>query len=150
MARGIDLESDENYANATTADTLTFEASGGGTQATVAGTVMASEGSKLDIDRFALGRLSPGNSIELQVRLPSTSTLVPYLRVVDLALVVEAARRCGALTVVDSTFATPINLRPLDLGIDLVVHSATKYLAGHNDLMAGVVIGSDTVAGGVD
>ncbi len=65
----------------------------------------------------------------------------PYLRVVDVAAVVEAARDCGALTMVDSTFATPLNLRPLALGADLVVHSATKYLGGHNDLLAGVVAG---------
>jgi cystathionine gamma-synthase len=65
----------------------------------------------------------------------------PYLRVVDLARVVELARGCGALAVVDSTFATPLNLRPLALGADLVVHSATKYLGGHNDLLAGVVAG---------
>ncbi|HSJ57060.1 MAG TPA: aminotransferase class I/II-fold pyridoxal phosphate-dependent enzyme [Anaerolineae bacterium] len=66
----------------------------------------------------------------------------PYLRVLDLAQVAEAGRRHGLLTMVDSTFATPANQRPLDLGIDLVVHSATKYLAGHNDLLAGAVIGS--------
>ena len=65
----------------------------------------------------------------------------PYLRIVDLAQVVEVARQRGALTVVDSTFATPLNLRPLALGVDLVVHSATKYLGGHNDLLAGVVAG---------
>ncbi len=65
----------------------------------------------------------------------------PYLRVIDLPHVVEVAREQGALAVVDSTFATPLNLRPLDLGADLVVHSATKYLAGHNDLLAGVVAG---------
>ncbi len=65
----------------------------------------------------------------------------PYLRVVDLARVAEVARGCGALTVVDSTFATPLNLRPLALGADLVIHSATKYLGGHNDLLAGVVAG---------
>jgi cystathionine gamma-synthase len=65
----------------------------------------------------------------------------PYLRVIDLARVAEIARACGALTVVDSTFATPLNLRPLDLGADLVVHSATKYLGGHNDLLAGAVAG---------
>jgi cystathionine gamma-synthase len=45
------------------------------------------------------------------------------------------------MTVIDSTFATPINQRPLDSGIDFVIHSATKYLSGHNDLLAGVVIG---------
>ena len=66
----------------------------------------------------------------------------PYLRVLDLARMVEMARQHGILTMVDSTFATPINLRPLEQGIDLVIHSATKYLGGHNDLLAGVVIGS--------
>ena len=66
----------------------------------------------------------------------------PYLRVMDLAQVVEAAKRHGLVTAIDSTFATPFNLRPLQHGIDLVIHSATKYLAGHNDLLAGAVIGS--------
>jgi cystathionine gamma-synthase len=66
----------------------------------------------------------------------------PYLRVLDLAEMVRVARPRGILTMVDSTFATPVNLRPLSMGIDLVVHSATKYLAGHNDLLAGVVIGA--------
>jgi cystathionine gamma-synthase len=66
----------------------------------------------------------------------------PYLRVLDLPRIVEFARQRGILTVVDSTFATPVNLRPLELGADLVVHSATKYLAGHNDLLAGVVVGA--------
>lgn len=65
----------------------------------------------------------------------------PYLRVLDLEACVQFARRHRLLTVIDSTFATPINLRPLDLGVDLVVHSATKYLGGHNDLLAGVVVG---------
>jgi cystathionine gamma-synthase len=65
----------------------------------------------------------------------------PYLRVLDLPRMVEMARKSDIVTVVDSTFATPINLRPLEMGVDLVVHSATKYLAGHNDLLAGVVIG---------
>ncbi len=65
----------------------------------------------------------------------------PYLRVADLDRLAGLARTCGARTLVDSTFATPVNLRPLAHGIDLVVHSATKYLAGHNDLLAGAVIG---------
>jgi cystathionine gamma-synthase len=65
----------------------------------------------------------------------------PYLRVLDLSGIVEVARTHNIITAVDSTFATPINLRPLALGVDLVVHSATKYLAGHNDLLAGAVIG---------
>lgn len=66
----------------------------------------------------------------------------PYLRVIDLAKLVDLAQRHGILTVIDSTFATPINLRPLEHGLDLVIHSATKYLGGHNDLLAGVVVGS--------
>jgi cystathionine gamma-synthase len=66
----------------------------------------------------------------------------PYLRVVDLKHLVELATKHGIITAIDSTFATPINMRPLEQGLDLVIHSATKYLAGHNDLLAGVVIGS--------
>ena len=66
----------------------------------------------------------------------------PYLRVIDLSRMVEMAREHDITTVVDSTFATPINLRPLECGVDLVVHSATKYLGGHNDLLAGAVVGS--------
>ena len=66
----------------------------------------------------------------------------PYLRVIDVR---EAARVCherGVAVVIDSTFATPVNHKPLLDGADLVVHSATKYLGGHNDLLAGAVVGS--------
>lgn len=66
----------------------------------------------------------------------------PYLYVVDLEQIVAIAKRYRLRTVIDSTFATPYNQNPLDFGIDLVIHSATKYLGGHNDLMAGVVAGS--------
>jgi cystathionine gamma-synthase len=66
----------------------------------------------------------------------------PYLRVLDLETIVAMARQQGIPTMVDSSFATPINLRPLETGIDLVTHSATKYLGGHNDLLAGTVVGS--------
>ena len=69
----------------------------------------------------------------------------PYLRVIDLARLVELARSRGVTTAIDSTFATPLNMRPLEYGLDLVIHSATKYLAGHNDLLAGVVIGSQAL-----
>lgn len=67
----------------------------------------------------------------------------PYLRVLDLPRIVEMAQPRNIITIVDSTFATPINLRPLAMGVDLVVHSATKYLGGHNDLLAGVVAGDN-------
>jgi cystathionine beta-lyase/cystathionine gamma-synthase len=65
----------------------------------------------------------------------------PLLRCADLEACAAAAKKVGAVTVVDSTFATPLNLRPHAFGIDLVVHSATKYMAGHSDLIAGCVMG---------
>ncbi len=66
----------------------------------------------------------------------------PLLRCVDLAAVAALGRHHGALTFVDNTFATPINQNPLDYGFDAVVHSATKYLNGHSDVNAGVVVGA--------
>ena len=65
----------------------------------------------------------------------------PFLRVLDLERLVDIAQRHHVRTIIDSTFATPYNLKPLTLGVDLVIHSVTKYLAGHNDLLAGVVVG---------
>lgn len=74
--------------------------------------------------------------------LISESPTNPYLRVTDLEkLVAIASRHRRVKTIIDATFATPVNQRPLDFGIDLVIHSATKYLSGHNDIMAGVVVG---------
>ncbi len=65
----------------------------------------------------------------------------PYLRVLDLPAIVKVARRHKALTIIDATLATPYNIKPLEAGIDIVVHSATKYFGGHNDLLAGVALG---------
>jgi cystathionine beta-lyase/cystathionine gamma-synthase len=66
----------------------------------------------------------------------------PMLRVPDLPALAQLAHEAGATAIIDSTFATPVNVRPLEHGFDLVMHSATKYLGGHSDLMAGVVAGS--------
>jgi cystathionine beta-lyase/cystathionine gamma-synthase len=66
----------------------------------------------------------------------------PTLRVPDPRPVVRLARERGVPVVVDSTFATPVNFRPLEHGVDVIVHSGTKYLGGHSDLVAGVVAGS--------
>ena len=66
----------------------------------------------------------------------------PYLRVIDVAKAAEIAHARGVKVVIDSTFATPLCHRPLERGADYVFHSATKYLGGHNDLLAGVVLGS--------
>ncbi|MGQ9624250.1 MAG: trans-sulfuration enzyme family protein [Candidatus Bathycorpusculaceae bacterium] len=66
----------------------------------------------------------------------------PTLKVVDLRKIAALAKKKEATTVVDSTLASPYNLRPIEFGVDIVVHSATKYLSGHNDVTAGVVCGS--------
>jgi cystathionine gamma-synthase len=65
----------------------------------------------------------------------------PYMSVIDLERLVALARDRKIKTVIDSTFATPFNQRPLEFGVDLVIHSATKYLGGHNDLLAGCILG---------
>jgi len=71
----------------------------------------------------------------------SESPTNPYLNVFDLARVRKIADRHNVLTLIDSTFSTPLNQRPIEFGMDLVLQSATKYLAGHNDILAGAVLG---------
>ena len=65
----------------------------------------------------------------------------PTLRIPDLEAVVEFGRRHGIATLIDNTFASPVNFRPAELGFDLSLHSATKYLNGHSDVVAGAVLG---------
>jgi cystathionine beta-lyase/cystathionine gamma-synthase len=67
----------------------------------------------------------------------------PLIRVGLLREIADFARREGLITVIDNTFATPVNFRPLRAGFDLCIHSATKYLAGHSDLVAGAIMGSE-------
>jgi cystathionine beta-lyase/cystathionine gamma-synthase len=67
----------------------------------------------------------------------------PMLKLVDLAKVAELAHRAGAIAVADNTFASPFLQRPLELGFDIVVHSATKYLNGHSDMVGGVAVTGD-------
>ena len=66
----------------------------------------------------------------------------PMCKIVDIAAIRKVADKVGAMLIVDNTFATPYHQKPLSLGVDLVVHSATKGLGGHNDLMAGAIAGS--------
>ena len=66
----------------------------------------------------------------------------PTLKIVDIKKVVDAARATGTISMIDSTFGSPINQRPHELGVDLVMHSATKYLGGHSDIIAGTISGS--------
>ncbi|MFW9809712.1 MAG: trans-sulfuration enzyme family protein [Candidatus Thorarchaeota archaeon] len=67
----------------------------------------------------------------------------PTLKIVDIEKVADAAKASGLISMIDSTFGSPINQRPHKLGIDLVMHSATKYLGGHSDIIAGTVSGSN-------
>jgi len=86
-------------------------------------------------------------------RLVSPSTKVlwfetptnPTLRCVDIAAVTKACRAAGVTSIVDNTFASPINQQPLSLGADLVMHSATKFLNGHSDVTAGALVGSEAM-----
>ena len=93
-------------------------------------------------------------AIEESIR-PTTRLLVsesptnPYNRIVDLERFAEIGRRHRVKTLIDATFATPYNQRPLEYGIDIVVHSATKYLAGHNDLLAGAVLACADLVDGI-
>ena len=73
----------------------------------------------------------------------------PTLKILDVTAIAAAARETGALSVLDSTFATPVLTRPLSLGVDLVVHSATKFLAGHCDVTAGIAAGSPELCEGL-
>jgi cystathionine gamma-synthase len=90
-----------------------------------------------------------GNYAALEAAIRPTTRLIfsesptnPHLRVMDLEKLVDIGRKQHVKIAIDSTFATPYNQRPLDFGVDLAIHSATKYLGGHNDLLAGVVVGS--------
>jgi cystathionine beta-lyase/cystathionine gamma-synthase len=86
---------------------------------------------------------SPDRAISDRTKLVwFESPINPTLRCVDITAVAAACRARGVISVVDNTFASPVNQQPIPLGIDLVMHSATKYLNGHSDVTAGVLAGS--------
>ena len=82
--------------------------------------------------------IAAGNTKMVWLETPSN----PMMKISDIAAVAQAAHDAGAWLVVDNTFASPYLQRPLELGADVVVHSATKYLNGHGDVIAGFVVGS--------
>jgi cystathionine gamma-synthase len=88
-----------------------------------------------DLDRVTAA-VRPGETQLVWIETPANPTLV----ITDIAKVAEIAHRAGARVAVDSTFATPVLSRPLALGADIVMHSATKYLNGHSDVVAGALI----------
>ncbi|MBK8753468.1 MAG: PLP-dependent transferase [Candidatus Competibacteraceae bacterium] len=87
-------------------------------------------------DRAALERVLTPKTRMIWVETPSN----PLLKLVDLVMIAEVARERGILAVADNTFATPWAQRPLEYGFDLVIHSATKYLNGHSDIIGGVAV----------
>lgn len=102
-----------------------------------------------EMKRFGMDySVAPGrNASDIESSLRPNTRLIyietpsnPLLSITDIAAVAELARKKGILTVIDNTFASPVNQRPLTLGIDIVVHSATKYMGGHSDLLAGAVV----------
>lgn len=118
----------------------------GGTQS-----FLHQDASRLGISHTSIELADPAGARSWELALTSQTRLIyvesisnPLMEVGDLEAVVAFAREHGLVTVIDNTFATPVNFRPLELGFDLVVHSATKYLNGHSDLVAGAVIGSMT------
>lgn len=96
---------------------------------------------------FSFVDLSDPQALEDAIRPETRMVLIesptnPLLRLVDLEALAAIAQRRGLISVVDNTFATPWIQRPLELGFDIVVHSATKYLNGHSDVIAGVAVAS--------
>lgn len=86
------------------------------------------------------------NAIRPETKLIfSESPTNPYLNILDIQRIAEMGKAHKVVTVIDSTFGTPYNQKPLELGIDVVIHSGTKYFGGHNDIMIGAVIGEEAV-----
>lgn len=79
----------------------------------------------------------------------SESPTNPYLRVIDLEKIVAIGKKNRVKIMIDSTLATPYNFKPLDYGVDLVTHSVTKYLSGHNDILAGVLLGKSSLVSAI-
>ena len=116
----------------------------GGTQ-----NLLDQDGPRLGVAHSAIDLADPEGPAAWERALrPETRMLLlesisnPLMEVGDLEAAVRFARAHGLVTLIDSTFASPVNFRPREIGIDLVVHSATKYLNGHSDIVAGAVIGS--------
>lgn len=105
--------------------------------------------SRQELTRLGIGvQFCPGTVEAMSAALTEGTRVLllesptnPLLDVVDLRKLADLARARGVVTVVDNTFATPVNQNPLGLGIDLVLHSGTKYLGGHSDLSCGAVVG---------
>jgi cystathionine beta-lyase/cystathionine gamma-synthase len=88
-----------------------------------------------------LSKVIKPNTKLIYIESPSN----PLLKIIDLRAIAKFGKAKNIITVIDNTFATPITQNPIDLGIDVVVHSATKYISGHSDIMAGAVISTQKI-----
>jgi cystathionine beta-lyase/cystathionine gamma-synthase len=99
---------------------------------------------------YTMADVSDLKSFEKNIRKETRVIFVetpsnPLLKITDLAAIAKIAKYHGILTIIDNTFASPVNQNPIDLGIDVVTHSGTKYIGGHSDLCCGVAVGSEKV-----
>lgn len=85
------------------------------------------------------------NTKLIHIETPSN----PLLTITDIKAVADLAKAKGILTMIDNTFASPVNQNPIDFGIDIVMHSATKYMGGHSDILAGTLAGSEELITGI-
>lgn len=92
-----------------------------------------------DLSPEAFEKEIQDNTKVLYIETPSN----PLLTITDITAVAELSKKHGLVSMIDNTFASPVNQNPIDLGIDIVVHSATKYMGGHSDILAGTVISTE-------
>lgn len=107
---------------------------------------------KADLERFGIDyTLAPTADLkEFESKIKDNTKIIyfetpsnPLLKIIDIEKIVKIAKKYDIITITDNTFASPINQNPLTLGVDVVVHSASKYLNGHSDLLCGAVISSE-------
>ena len=92
-----------------------------------------------DLSAAAFEKEIKGNTKVIYIETPSN----PLLTITDLDAISNLAKKHGLVSMIDNTFASPVNQNPIDFGIDVVIHSATKYMGGHSDILAGTVISSE-------
>lgn len=103
-----------------------------------------------ELEKYGISySLTDGSGESLESAISENTKLVffetpsnPLLSIIDIEMVVDIARKRDIITIIDNTFASPINQNPLDYGIDVVIHSGTKYLGGHSDIICGFIISS--------
>lgn len=114
----------------------------GGTQ-----NLITEEFEKFGIE-YSFAKDAQASSFEAEIK-PNTKVIYietpsnPLLTITDIHAIAEIAKRKGLVSMIDNTFASPVNQNPIDFGIDVVIHSATKYMGGHSDILAGTVISSE-------